>query len=127
MLGLFHRASGTLLAADDDSGPGTLSRLTFTIPVDGEYAIAVSSFPDFEFDGGGEGGIGRYVLDVRVPPPAPPPTTRLEFPAGPVGLDGSVVAVVAASSVPAAAPPAEKHDMIASDERRTHGRPFARA
>ena len=37
--------------------------------MDGEYAIAVSSFPDFEFDGGGEGGIGRYVLDVHVEPP----------------------------------------------------------
>jgi hypothetical protein len=75
VLGLFHRASGTLLAADDDSGPGPLSRIRFRIPVDGEYAIAVSSFPDFEFDGGGQGGLGRYVLSVVVEPP-PPPTTE---------------------------------------------------
>ena len=73
----------TLVAADDDSGPGTLSRIRFRIPVDGEYAVAVSSFPDFEFDGGGEGGIGRYVLDIHVEPPASTTTTQLELPAGP--------------------------------------------
>ena len=76
VLGLFHRGTGQLLAVDDDSGVGPLSRLTFTIPVDGEYAIAVSSFPDFAFVGGGEGGIGRYVLDVRVQPPPPTLTMR---------------------------------------------------
>ena len=78
VLGLFNRATGELLAADDDSGVGPLSRLEFTIPADGEYAIAVSSFPDFEFAGGGEGGVGRYVLDVRVQ--APTTTTRLAMP-----------------------------------------------
>ena len=78
VLGLFNRATGELLAADDDSGVGPLSRLEFTIPADGEYAIAVSSFPDFEFAGGGEGGVGRYVLDVRVQ--APTTTTRLAVP-----------------------------------------------
>jgi hypothetical protein len=83
VLGLYHRASGTLLAADDDSGPGPLSRIRFRIPVDGEYAIAVSSFPDFEFDGGGEGGVGRYVLSIVVEPPPSTTTSRLEAPAAP--------------------------------------------
>jgi hypothetical protein len=87
VLGLFHRASGTLLAADDDSGAGSLSRIRFTIPADGEYAVAVSSYPDFEFDGGGAGGIGRYVLDIHVEPP--PPTT-LRTPAMPP-LPGTAV------------------------------------
>jgi hypothetical protein len=89
VLGLFHRATGTLLAADDDSGAGSLSRLMFRIPVDGEYAIAVSSFPDFEFTGGGEGGVGRYVLDIHEQPPS---MTRLELP---VMKDGPVAKIFA--------------------------------
>jgi hypothetical protein len=76
VIGLFDRSTGLVLATDDDSGAGALSRLTFTIPADGEYAIAVSSFPDFEFDGGGQGGSGRYVLDVRVQPPSTTMTLR---------------------------------------------------
>jgi hypothetical protein len=100
VLGLFHRATGTLLAADDDGGAGSLSRLTFRIPVDGEYAIAVSSFPDFEFDGGGEGGVGRYVLDVHIQPP-PPSLTRLE---SPVLRDGSVANVFAQVSAAVSLP-----------------------
>ena len=67
VIGLFNRRTGELLAADDDSGAGILSRLVFTVPADGEYAIAVSTFPDFEFDGGGEGA-GRYVLSVTAAP-----------------------------------------------------------
>ncbi len=86
VLGLCHRASGTLLAVDDDSGLGPLSRIRFRIPVDGEYAIAVSSFPDFEFDGGGFGGTGRHAHSTLVEPPAPPTTSsRLEAPTGPLG------------------------------------------
>jgi hypothetical protein len=33
------------------------------IPADGEYAVAISTFPDFEFKGAGS-GTGRYVLSV---------------------------------------------------------------
>jgi hypothetical protein len=65
ILGLYNRGTGELLALDDDGGAGTLSRIVFEIPADGEYAVAVSTFPDADFDGGGSGA-GRYVLDVRV-------------------------------------------------------------
>jgi hypothetical protein len=115
VLGLYHRASGTLVAADDDSGAGALSRIRFTIPVDGEYAVAVSSFPDFEFDGGGEGGIGRYVLDVHVEPPAA--TTKLDLPAGPSGGGARIEGVQAAGS-PSSPPPSERTEVLAFDSRR---------
>jgi hypothetical protein len=115
VLGLYHRATGTLLAADDDSGAGTLSRIRFRIPVDGEYAIAVSSFPDFEFDGGGEGGIGRYVLDVHVEPPAAPTMTRL-LPAG--LLDGvAPIGGAQAAAWPSGAPPVEHNTILLLDLR----------
>lgn len=62
MIGLFDEA-GNLLALDDDSGTGLLSRIVFPIPADGEYVLAVTAFPDSNFDGDGGSG-GRYVLDV---------------------------------------------------------------
>jgi hypothetical protein len=132
VLGLFHRGTGQLLAADDDSGPGPLSRLTFTIPLDGEYAVAVSSFPDFEFDGGGEGGTGRYVLDVRVQPPPPAATTtRLDAPNAPFGIKAPIVDGVvegAARIALMAIPPAESYDRFALIDRRVRlGRLFARS
>ena len=63
VMGLFNRTTGQLLAFDDDSGPGLLSRIVFTLPADGEYALAVSTFPDVEFAGIGT-ATGRYVLNV---------------------------------------------------------------
>jgi hypothetical protein len=63
VMGLFNRATGERLAFDDDSGPGSLSRIVFTVPADGEYAIAVAAFPDDEFSGQGT-ETGRYVLNV---------------------------------------------------------------
>ncbi len=117
VLGLFHRASGTLLAADDDGGAGTLSRIRFTIPVDGEYAVAVSSFPDFEFDGGGEGGTGRYVLDIHVEPPTTA-SSRLEPPAGAFGSAVRVEGVRAGAS-PVNAPLSEPAEVPALDSRRS--------
>jgi hypothetical protein len=75
VLGIYDRATGELLAVDDDSGPGALSKITFAVPADGEYAVAVSTFPDFEFEGTST-GTGRYVLRVaEAPPPAPATTT----------------------------------------------------
>ena len=68
VMGLFNGATGELLRVDDDSGPGLLSRIQFTIPADGEYAIAVSTFPDLMFQGIGT-ETGRYVLSVTVQTP----------------------------------------------------------
>lgn len=62
VLGIFD-AAGNLLASDDDSGAGLLSRIVFEVPADGMFFIAVSAFPDFDFDGDGASG-GRYTLDV---------------------------------------------------------------
>lgn len=59
---------GILIALDDDGGEGVLSKIVFEIPEDGRYAIAVSTFPDFDFTGEGDTdpvfGQGRYVLSV---------------------------------------------------------------
>lgn len=63
VLGLYNRATGELLAFDDDGGIGVLSRISFTIPADGEYALAVSTYPDVHFEGAGT-ETGRYVLTV---------------------------------------------------------------
>lgn len=74
VMGLFNRETGELLDVDDDSGAGPLSRITFTVPATGEYAVAVSTFPDFDFVGDG-GGTGRYVLRIVASIPPPPLTT----------------------------------------------------
>lgn len=62
LIGLFD-AAGNLLIADDDGGAGTLSRLLVRIPVDGIYAVGVTTYPDFGFTGSG-GDYGRYVLNI---------------------------------------------------------------
>ena len=64
VVGVFDVDTGVLLAADDDSGPGLLSRLVFAIPADGLYAVAVSTFPDLAFTGAG-GSVGRYILELQ--------------------------------------------------------------
>ncbi len=69
ILGLFllegkgKKTTGTLIDFDDDGGILPLSRLVVELPEDGDYALAVSTFPDFDFSGDGN-SIGRYVLDV---------------------------------------------------------------
>ena len=68
VMGLYNRRTGELVAFDDDSGPGLLSLIVFTIPADGEYALAVSTYPDLNFAGLGT-ETGRYVLNVRLDPP----------------------------------------------------------
>ena len=62
VMGLYD-ADGNLVALDDDGGSGLLSRIVYEIPADGDYFLAVSSFPDFDFSGDGGSG-GRYVLEV---------------------------------------------------------------
>ena len=64
LVGLFDSA-GTLLAFDDDSGDGTLSRLAIFAPADGDYIVGVTQWPDFGFTGAGSGQTGRYVLGVQ--------------------------------------------------------------
>ena len=64
VIGVFDAGTGDLLAADDDGGDGLLSRLLLQANEDLELAIAVSSFPDLDFTGAGEGS-GRYVLVVH--------------------------------------------------------------
>ena len=72
-------SAGNQLALDDDGqgvvgGLSIISRLA--IPADGTYILAVSTWPDFDFDGvGGQGGEGRYVLDLFAE--TPPPGTLL--------------------------------------------------
>ncbi len=63
IIGLFDR-TGTLIAADDDGGAGVLSRVVFTLPANGDYYVAVSTFGDDSFTGAGT-DFGRYVLTLN--------------------------------------------------------------
>lgn len=62
LIGLFD-SGGNLVAIDDDSGVGVLSKIVFPIPADGTYYLGVTTFPDVGFTGAGDDG-GRYVLSV---------------------------------------------------------------
>ncbi|MGE0857932.1 MAG: DVUA0089 family protein [Gammaproteobacteria bacterium] len=53
IVGLFN-TDGSLLAADDDGGPGYDSELVFTLSAAGQYFVAVSGYADFEFNGIGD-------------------------------------------------------------------------
>ena len=65
LLGVFDADTGDLLIADDDGGDGLLSRLLLQANEDLDLKIAVSTFPDVDFDGIGGEGEGRYVLAVH--------------------------------------------------------------
>ncbi|HEX5716613.1 MAG TPA: hypothetical protein VF179_10670 [Thermoanaerobaculia bacterium] len=65
LLGIFDADTNTLLIADDDSGDALLSRIIVQANVDLNLAVAVSTFPDLDFDGIGGTGAGRYVLAVH--------------------------------------------------------------
>ncbi len=62
VLGVFDEY-GNLIELDDDGGAGLLSKAVVGLTVPGEYTLAVSTYPDFDFDGNGSSG-GRYVLNV---------------------------------------------------------------
>ncbi len=56
-------ASGNLIASDDDGGPGTNSRLVFTVPSDGTYYIDVGAWNDQY------AGTYSLAVDLYTPPP----------------------------------------------------------
>ena len=59
LLGVFD-SSCAMITLNDDSG-SVDSRVVFEVPADGTYILAATSFPDFDFIGGGE---GSYLLTV---------------------------------------------------------------
>ncbi|WP_426503694.1 hypothetical protein ACPPVO_39575 [Dactylosporangium sp. McL0621] len=74
VIGLYD-ATGEIVAADDDGGPGLLSLLNFTIPATGDYFLMIAGyglgtvFPADPFDSGsglGAGREGAYGLDVSL-------------------------------------------------------------
>lgn len=58
-------ANGNVIAQDDDGGVGVLSKLATFLPAKGTYYLGVSTYPDTDFSGNGEGS-GRYVLHAEV-------------------------------------------------------------
>ena len=52
MLALFDPA-GNMVAADDDSGPGLMPYIWYSIPTAGMWTVAVTGWPDWGFGGGG--------------------------------------------------------------------------
>lgn len=68
LMGLFDQGTGDLLAYDDDSGEGLMSRFAAPIPTDGTYAVAVESAPDTDLDFSGDEGLttGAYELKLEL-------------------------------------------------------------
>jgi hypothetical protein len=62
LVGLFD-AQGVLVAVDDDSGAGLLSKLNYPVSASGTYYLAVTTYPDVHFTGAGGSG-GRFVLNM---------------------------------------------------------------
>jgi len=63
-MGVFAGDCLTLLASDDDSGGNFNSRLTLSIPDDGQFVVAASSYGDYELTGHGS-STGTYTLTVE--------------------------------------------------------------
>jgi hypothetical protein len=73
MVALFD-PSGNLVASDDDHGSGSVwaAGLSSQATTTGTWTVAVTAYPDFEFDGVGSGNgpgleSGAYVLTVTLP------------------------------------------------------------
>ena len=64
VIGVFDADTGELLVTDDDGGNGLLSRLLLQADSDLRLAVAVSTFPDLQFVGGGDSN-GRYSLYIN--------------------------------------------------------------
>ncbi len=63
LLGLFD-STCTNIKTDDDGGIGFNSSVGLTVPADGIFILAVTSFADFDFTGGG-GSSGSYRLTME--------------------------------------------------------------
>jgi len=68
-LGLFDSV-GNLIAVDDDSGPDFLSLLFVEITTSGTYYLAISGFPDFDFNGGHSEEFSYKLVINAIPAPA---------------------------------------------------------
>ena len=68
--------TGDVLSTDDDSGADLYSELTFVAPADGEFCIAVSTYPDTEFDGARSRGLGSYGITIEAERPNVAPIAR---------------------------------------------------
>ena len=66
LIGLLDE-EGVVLASAGEGGSGAPPTLTFEIPHDGDFLVAVTSIPDSEFVGAGETG-GRFVLEIETIP-----------------------------------------------------------
>ncbi len=64
LIGLFG-PDGNLIAMDDDGGVGLLSEIMSEISESGFHYLAVTTYPDSDFDGDGGTG-GRYVLRINL-------------------------------------------------------------
>ena len=64
LIGLFG-PDGDLIAMDDDGGVGLLSEIMYEISESVFHYLAVTTYPDSDFDGNGGTG-GRYVLRINL-------------------------------------------------------------
>lgn len=76
-LELIDASTGTIIAADDDSGGGSNAQLNFTAQAGGQYFIRATSFYDYQI---GSYSLSAYIGDETSPaPPTSPPTEPSSF------------------------------------------------